>query len=152
MRIFSPQRKYHKLKAIVHSSRSVRIIINSSFFSTTTTTTTKTNDSEENDEESSRLIRQKNATLRRLNDAMNRTQMYPQSQEIIRDFWKDRRNASRRKLWSIVDITRSIKARKGPLKVTAFHAIYSVAVTTPFMVNLYFFVLIRHCIVLIQFY
>ena len=78
-------------------------------------------------------VERREAILRRVNDAMLRSPIYPESQEVVREFWKDRRLKSRRKLWSILDIMRSVKARVHPLRVSAFHGIYCVGITGPFM-------------------
>ena len=80
---------------------------------------------------------QRDAILRRVNDAMQRKPTYPESQEMIRKFWKDRRLRNRRKLWSILDIMRSVKARTHPLKVAAFHGIYCVGITSPYVIFLF---------------
>jgi len=89
--------------------------------------------SSSNEEEESTGSVERDAMIRRVNDAMKRTQWYPESQQMIREFWQNRRDQSRRKLWSIIDISRSVKARRVPLKVSAIHALYCTGVTTPYV-------------------
>lgn len=73
---------------------------------------------------------------RRIDDALIRSKTYTEDQEIIREWWRGRLY-SKAGLWNIFDISKSIWARKLPLKAACIHAVYSTAITADFMYKHY---------------